>query len=131
MAETVHLTSHEIELEQVLGDSGIPLCSGGVNYDAFHPIHGLVARDLIPVVSLWKESEVPTAEEVEAIRDAGRVVAQRRFGSTPQEGVFAEGAIMGMLFKMGENAWSFRRANWTEGPTWHNPKPLYEVLAGI
>ena len=131
MSEVREPTPHEVALQAALADSGVPLYSGGFRYDVFHPVTGIFSRELMPIVTLWVQSEIPTAEEVERIRDAGRKAARERLGSTPEEGVYAQHAIMGMFYKMGENAWSFRRANWTEGPTWPDPRPLDQVLAGI
>lgn len=128
MLEVSRSSPREIELRAALEDSGIPVYSEGLGYDFLDPVTGIFSNEPMPIVTLWGESEMPTKEEVEEISRVGREIAQRRFHSTEQEGIFAQGATMGILYKRGENAWSFRRVSWTEGSLWTEPSPLKETF---
>ena len=123
MSEVRNFTPREQELITAIGDTGIGLHRGGMNWDPLSPTMDVFSQRLTPMVAIWPESEVPTPEEVESIVQIGKDKLKKAlFHPSEIQGLSAPGANMATLFKRPEGTWTFRRMTWSVGPMWF-PKP--------
>ncbi len=122
MPERGKPASRKAELQQSLDGTGIPVYSGGFDlltspYKDFNT--------LTPVLAIWRQSEIPTPDEIETIRSlAGAKIS--RFSPSIVEGLTARGATMVTLFKS-KGTWKFRRMGWGKESAWSQLGALEEI----
>lgn len=110
--ETQKPTPREIELQNVLKDSGIAIHQSGFAYD----INTLLSDDYRPAIAIWGQSQIPTKDEIEKIKLFAEAFISD-FESTKD--LSAIGISTHTLFKKDNGNWTFRNMTWQIGPTWY------------
>lgn len=113
MSETTPKTPREVELEGTLDDSGIPLHRFGPGIQIGMPNN----PGFLPTVTLFCRSEVPTEDEVEALKQVaeGQAAFFEGLGHS-RIGFYVQAAVNELTFtKFGPNEWRYRRTTWDDG----------------
>lgn len=99
------------ETIKALAEKGLYTASGGLRCDNLQ--HAFTQPGM-PFYAIWKESEVPTDEEMNLIEQMLNYDA----GKYPHEKFISRGHNTMILRKDADGTWKCRRCSWTIGPTW-------------
>lgn len=114
-------TPQETALRATLADSGISVRTGDLCVDPHDLERGAFSGQLLPVIDVWRESELPTGNEIGTML----YFAQSKLDAFLErdiEGLSARGANTITLRKLPDGRWTYRRALWSQQNEW-SPEP--------
>jgi len=106
-----NITPEQVALESLLKEAGLPIHRGGYKYDPLDR-----AFTIYSVLDISPDSELPTKEEIETLREIGQARTSKYYPEYV-DGFYVEGATT-VTFRKQSGQWTYHLATWQDTHAW-------------